>query len=166
MDIFDDYFLELWRVLEKNGVRYILVGGFAINLHGYQRHTGDIDLYIDDTLENRKRLRKTFLELDMGDFESMERIQFVPGWVDFSLNNGVRLDIMTSLKGVNFSFNECLEMAPLAEIEGVMVPFLHINHLMLNKKAVNRPKDQVDVIYLEKIVEIQKNEGDKNQPAQ
>lgn len=44
MDIFDDYFLELWRVLEKNGVRYILVGGFAINFHGYQRHTGDIDL--------------------------------------------------------------------------------------------------------------------------
>lgn len=100
----------------------------------------------------------------MGDFESIERMQFVPGWVDFPLNNGIRLDIMTSLKGVNFSFDECLEMAPLAEIEGVMVPFLHINHLMLNKKAVNRPKDQVDIIYLEKIIEIQKKERDKKQP--
>jgi hypothetical protein len=51
---------------------------------------------------------------------------------------------MTSLvKEIDFSFNECLPMAPVAEIEGVMVPcFLHINQLIQNKKVVNRPKDQ------------------------
>jgi hypothetical protein len=45
-------------------------------------------------------------------------------------------------------------MASLADLEGVEVPFLHINHLIENKKIVNRPKDQVDVIELEKIREI------------
>lgn len=90
----------------------------------------------------------------MGDYESMETIQFVPGWVDFALNNGVRLDIMTSLKGVNLSFDECLQLAPVAEIDGVMIPFLHINHLIANKKSVNRSKDQIDVIELEKIKKI------------
>jgi hypothetical protein len=87
----------------------------------------------------------------MGDFESIERMQFIPGWVDFSLTNGVRLDIMTSLKGVDLSFDEILQMAPVAEIEGILIPFLHINHLIANKKVVNRPRDQIDVIELEKI---------------
>ena len=42
-------------------------------------------------------------------------------------------------------------MASVADLEGVEVPFLHISHLIENKKIVNRPKDQVDVIELEKI---------------
>jgi hypothetical protein len=45
-------------------------------------------------------------------------------------------------------------MASIADIEGVAVPFLHINHLIENKKVVNRPKDQIDVIELEKIRKI------------
>jgi len=61
---------------------------------------------------------------------------------------------MTALKGVDLSFDECLLMAPVAEIDGVMVPFLHINHLIANKKSVNRSKDQIDVIELEKIKKI------------
>jgi len=154
MDVYDDSFLGLWRVLNENEVKYIMVGGFAINFHGYQRHTGDIDLYIEDSIPNRMKIRKAFREMEMGDFDSIERMQFIPGWVDFSLNNGVRLDIMTSLKGVDLSFDECLQMAPVAEIDGVMVPFLHINHLIQNKKVVNRPKDQIDVIELEKIKKI------------
>jgi hypothetical protein len=154
MDVYDDSFLDLWRIFNANEVRYIMVGGFATNFHGFQRHTGDINLYIEDSLLNRKKIRKAFLELEMGDYESIEQIQFVPGWVDFSLNNGVRLDIMTSLKGVDMLFDEILQMAPVAEIEGVFVPFLHINHLIANKKVVNRSKDQIDVIELEKIKKI------------
>lgn len=99
-------------------------------------------------------LRQAFIDLGLGDFEPLERMAFIPGWVDFQLNNGVKLDIMTSLKGVDLTFEECLKMAPIAEIEGLLVPFLHINHLIDNKKAVNLPKDQIDVIELEKIKEI------------
>lgn len=62
------------------------------------------------------------------------------------------MDIMTAMKGLeNIPFNECLSMASVADLEGVEVPFLHISHLIENKKIVNRPKDQVDVIELEKI---------------
>jgi hypothetical protein len=49
-------------------------------------------------------------------------------------------------------------MASIAEIEGFKMPFLHINHLIANKKAVNRSKDQLDVIYLEKIKKLQEDE--------
>lgn len=159
MDMYGKVFLDLWQSLNKRGVRYIMVGGFAANLHGFHRYTGDVDLYIDDTLDNRKKLREVFVDLDLGDFESLETMQFIPGWTDFQLNNGIRMDFMTSLKGVELSFNECLELAPTAEIEGIMVPFLHINQLLENKRAVFRPKDQIDIIELEKIKEERKKMG-------
>ena len=101
-----------------------------------------------------------FKDYGMGDFEMMERLQFVPGWTNFNLNNGLRVDIMTEMKGLEASsFNEYLELASIAEIENVSIPFLHINHLIANKKAVDRPKDQVDVIYLEKIKKLREEEN-------
>lgn len=89
-----------------------------------------------------------------------ERMQIVPGWTSFNLNNGYKLDLMTGMKGLeDFSFDECFSMATEAEILDLKIPFLHINHLIANKKAVNRPKDQLDVIYLEKIKQIRAEEG-------
>jgi predicted nucleotidyltransferase len=155
MDIFDEEILKFWAALQNQGVKYIMVGGYATNLHGFQRYTGDIDIWIDDTTENRTRLRKAFSECGMGDYYMLETMQFVPGWTDFNLMNGLRLDIMVSMKGLEgYTFDECLNMASVAEIDGVKVPFLHINQLIANKKAVNRPKDQIDVIELELIKRI------------
>ena len=155
MDIYDDGFLELWKVLNKHNVQYIMVGGFAVNMHGYTRATKDADLWLKDTIENRKNLRKAFKELDYGDFESVETIKFLPGWTQFYLNNGVLLDIMTEMKGIErLSFDDCLSKASIADFEGIQVPFLHINHLLANKKAVDRPKDKQDIIELEKIKEL------------
>lgn len=161
MDIYEEGFINLWRCFNSNGVRYIMVGGFATNLHGYSRFTAVIDLFLDDTLENRKNLRNAFKELGLGDFEPIERIEFIPGWVDFQLENGVKMDIMTSLKGVTLTFEECLKMAPIAEIGHIEVPFLHINQLIDNKRAVNRPKDQFDVVELEKIRQLSGQTGGK-----
>lgn len=158
MDIFDEEILKFWAALQNQMVRYIMVGGYATNLHGFQRYTGDIDIWIEDTLENRKRLRNAFAECGMGDFYMLETMQFVPGWTEFNLMNGLRLDIMVSMKGLeSYSFDECLEMASIADIDGVQIPFLHINLLIANKKAVNRPKDQLDVIELERIKRIQED---------
>ena len=153
MDILDADLIHFWTILNKYGVQYIMVGGFAVNLYGYTRATNDIDLLLKDDIPNRNNLAKAFSALGYGDI-SFDQLQFVPGWTNFYIGTGVQLDIMTSLKGVDLSFDECLQMAPVAGIEDVMVPFLHINHLIQNKKAVNRPKDQIDVIELEKIKKI------------
>ena len=153
MDILDEDLIHFWTILNKYSVQYIMVGGFAVNLYGYTRATTDIDLLLKDDLLNKQSLAKAFSELGYGDI-SFEQLQFVPGWTNFYIGTGVQLDIMTSLKGVDISFDECLQMAPVAEIDGVMVPFLHINHLIANKKSVNPLKDQIDVIELEKIQKI------------
>jgi hypothetical protein len=152
VDIFDEEILNFWSALQEYNVQYIVVGGYATNLHGYQRFTGDLDIWLKDTLENRKQLRKAFVKCDMGDYPLIETMQFILGWTDFHLNNGLRLDILIEMKGLEgYTFDECLEMASIADIDSVNVPFLHINQLIENKKIVNRPKDQIDVAALEQI---------------
>lgn len=152
MDIFDQEILNFWIALQEFNVQYIMVGGYATNLHGYQRFTGDLDIWLKDNLENRKALRRAFLKCDMGDYPMIDYMQFIPGWTEFHLNNGLRLDIFIDMKGLEgYTFDECLEMASVAEIEDAKVPFLHINQLIENKKVVNRPKDQIDVLALEEI---------------
>jgi len=152
VDIFDEEIINFWKALQDNKVEYILVGGYAINLHGYQRFTGDLDIWLKDTLENRQALRAAFICCDMGDFPMIEYMQFLPGWTEFHLNNALRLDILTDMRGLEaYTFDECLQMASIADIEGINIPFLHINQLIENKKQVNRPKDQLDVLALEEI---------------
>ena len=158
MDIFDEVILKFWKALEEFNVKYIMVGDYATNLHGYQRFTGDLDIWLKDDLENRKALRKAFLKCDMGDYPMIDHMQFIPGWTDFHLNNGLRLDILIDMKGLEgYTFDECLEMASVANIEDANVPFLHINQLIENKKVVNRPKDQIDVLALEQIRKLRDN---------
>lgn len=158
MDVLDEGLLRFWKLLNDHDVKYIMVGGFATRFHGFNRSTDDLDIWLYDTLDNRKRLRLAFKELGYGDFPSLETMQFVPGWTSFYVENTIELDIMTSMKGIeDLSFLECLDIASVADLDGIIVPFLHINQLIDNKKAVNRPKDQIDVIALEKIRELREN---------
>ena len=59
---------------------------------------------------------------------------------------------MTSMVGVEATFDECLQVARVADIDGIKIPVVHIRHLIANKKAVGRPKDQLDVQNLERIL--------------
>lgn len=139
-----------------------MVGGVATNFNGYQRTTDDIDIWIEDNEVNRENLRKAFKMSDMGDFYMLRTMQIIPGWTNFHLNNGLRVDILIDMKGLeSYTFDQCLEKANFAEIEGVKVPFLHVNQLIANKTAVNRPKDQVDVLYLERIKKILDERSDE-----
>jgi hypothetical protein len=159
MDVLEEELVKFWNTLNANGVRYIMIGGFATRFHGFDRNTDDLDMWLEDTLENRKNLRKSFLISGFGDFALLDTIKFIPGWTGFKISGGIELDILTEMKGLEYlTFNQCLNMASIADLVGTKVPFLHINHLIENKKIVNRPKDQVDVIELEKIRQIRGQE--------
>ncbi len=154
MDVFDEELLRFWKIAYEFHLRYVMIGGVATNLHGYQRTTEDIDIWIEDTKINREILRGVFKEYGLGDMEALAEMQFVPGWTYFHLNNGLRIDIMTSVKGLQEPFSEYLKYASVATIYEIDIPFLHLNHLIEAKKAANRPKDRIDLIELEKIREI------------
>lgn len=144
--------INIWKIFEVNNVKYITIGGFAVNIYGYSRNTGDLDILIEDSLENRKNLRKAFIEIGIGDFESIETMQFIPGWTDFTLFFGLRLDVMTSIKGLeNVPFEELLEKATKVIMGNVAVNFIDYDNLIIAKKATNRLKDKLDLKELNKI---------------
>lgn len=144
--------VNIWQKLKENNVRYLTIGGLAVNIYGYTRNTGDIDLLIDDTIENRKNLRKAFEAIGIGDFIEIETMQFVPGFTDFTISYDLRLDIMTSIKGLeNENFNTLLENATIILLKETPVYFLDYESLIIAKKATNRLKDQLDIEELEKL---------------
>lgn len=149
----DEIFI-IWKYLKENDVRYITIGGFAVNIYGYNRNTGDLDILIDDSIDNRRKLRKAFKEIGIGDFEAIETIQFIPGWTDFTLSFGLRLDVMTSIKGLEDTpFEELYDAATVVLLGGVEVKFIDYENLIKAKKASNRPKDQLDIEELNKLNE-------------
>lgn len=144
--------IDIWKFFFQYNVKYITIGGFAVNIYGFNRNTGDIDIYLDDTVENRINLRNAFIEIGLGDFESIETMQFLPGWTDFALSYGLRLDIMTSVKGLeDKSFDDLDKVATIVMIDEIPVKFIDYNNLIIAKKASNRPKDILDIEELEKL---------------
>jgi predicted nucleotidyltransferase len=151
MDLLDEELISFWRRLNSCHLKYIMIGGLAVRFHGYNRATDDLDMWIQDVPENRKRLRLAFSELGYGDMPEIETMQIIPGWTSFHAA-GIVLDLFTEMPGLeHLTFDECFDQASIANIEGVEVRFLHLNHLLLNKQKLNRPKDQLDIIYLSRI---------------
>ena len=116
----------------------------------------DIDILIEDSLENRKNLRQAFLEIGIGDIPAIETMLFLPGWTDFSLFFGIRLDVMTSIKGLeDQTFDVLLEKATIVMLNEIPIYFIDYQSLIVAKKATNRLKDQLD---LEQLGEIKPEE--------
>ena len=144
--------VEIWKYFSLNKVKYLTIGGFAVNIYGYGRNTGDIDIFIEDSIENRENLRLALKQSGIGDFKNMSTMQFIPGWTDVTLNFNLRLDIMTSVKGIeNKTFEQLLEKAYIVEISDIPVYFIDYENLIIAKKAANRPKDLLDIEELEKL---------------
>jgi hypothetical protein len=129
-----------------------MIGEIAANFHGFIQFTGKFEIWLKDILENRKNLRTALHEYGLPDMESLETLDFVPGWSSIMLIDGYELDILTEVKGLeNIPFDECFNLASIAKLNDTKVPFLHINHLIRSKQATARPKDLLDIIELEKI---------------
>lgn len=152
MDLFEEELVILFKAFQSANLSYIMVGGFATNLHGFSRFTADLDIWIKDTPENKQRFRKAIALAGYGDFPQYETMEFVPGWTTLALNNDMELDIMAFM--ANFTaanFDECYELAPIMDILGNKVRVLHLNHLIAEKAKLGRPKDLIDLEELEKI---------------
>ena len=154
----DDDIIIFWKALHKYEVEYILVGGFAVNFHGFARNTGDLDVWIKDSTANRQKLIKAFSEVFNDNFNYMKTMQFIPGWSCFKMEKGFEIDIMTDLKGLPQSaFDACLEKSRTESILGIPVRFLNYNDLVKSKLAAGRPKDIMDIEELKL-----RNTDDKN----
>lgn len=147
-----DQINNIFSIFFKFKVKYIVIGGFAVNLYGYTRNTGDLDIYIDDSIQNRKNLREAFIEIGIGDFEALETMQFVAGWTEFNLDYGMRLDLMINIKGLEDKpFDELLDVATIVLLNEIPVYFIDFKNLIISKKAANTLKDILDIEELNKL---------------
>ena len=88
------------ETLKKTKLTYSRNWWFSCKYVRYSRNTGDIDIFIEDTFQNRKNLRLAFAAIGIRDFSQIESMQFVAIFTDFTNSYDLRLDVMTSVKGL------------------------------------------------------------------
>lgn len=147
-NIFNDDFREFIRYLNTHEVEYILVGGYSVIIHGYNRTTGDMDVWVNQTKENFYKLAKACSNFGLMTDDLTEENFLRNDDIDvFTFGRPpVAIDIMKKVKGLDF--DEVYKFANMVDVEGLRVRLIHLNHLIQAKKASNRPKDQDDIIHL------------------
>jgi hypothetical protein len=140
-------FKEFIQSLNDNAVRYLLVGGYAVALHGYPRYTKDLDIWVESTTENAARIIKALQQFGFGSLELKESDFTTPDQVIQLGYPPNRIDMLTSLSGVEFS--ECYASRVTEEIDEVPVIFIDLENLKKNKKATGRHQDLADIENLE-----------------
>jgi hypothetical protein len=144
-NLFNDDFQDFLRALWQQEVRYVLVGGYSVILHGYSRTTGDLDVWVEKTAANYEQLTKAFFAFGMPVFD-MSAHNFLenPAMDVFTFGRPpVAIDIITQLKGLEFI--EGFEAANITEVDGLPVRLIHYQHLLRAKEAAGRPRDKNDL---------------------
>jgi hypothetical protein len=156
MDLFEEEIILFFKNLSSQEVKFILVGGLAVNYHGFNRSTGDIDIWIYDDEENRKKFINGLRNYGIEGAEVYKDLPFVAGYSELMLDNGMIIDIMSELQFFKKeNFEECytradaFELAPKVELK-----ILHINNLIQEKEKSKRPKDSIDAMELKKLYKV------------
>jgi len=136
-------FADLLVELSRQGVKYILVGGLAVDLCGYSRVTHDVDIIVERSEENIKLLINCLLSFGNGSAK-------VLSYDDFDLEEGcIRivenfpLDVFTIMRGN--TYNDLLNYLKIHKLRGFDIPYLNADGLIELKKESLRSQDQIDV---------------------
>lgn len=143
----EDY-KEMLQLLSEEQVDFIIVGAYALGVHGYPRATGDIDIWVKPNNTNSRKLY-TALARFGAPLEQFEIDDFAIKGIIFQI--GViprRIDIITKIDGV--TYEEADEDKITVEVEGLMLPVISLKKLIKNKMATGREKDQLDIKTLKK----------------
>jgi hypothetical protein len=137
---------EFIALLNSLKVEYLVVGGHAVAFHGHPRFTGDIDFFIRATSENAERVLRALDAFGFGSLGVKAADLTEPGQVIQLGRPPNRIDILTSISGVDFD-SAWPSRAP-ADLDGHAVNFIGMDDLLKNKHAAGRPKDLADAVKL------------------
>lgn len=141
-------FKEFIELLEKNQVRYLVVGGYAVSVHSYPRYTGDLDIFIAIEPSNSCGVLKTFREFGFTDPEISENDFLEADSIVEIDREPLKIQVMNEISGVSFEEAEATRM--LVPVDGIDVPFISLEMLIKNKLSTTRDKDRVDADILQK----------------
>ena len=147
LNLFNKDFLDFLQLLDKNNVDFLLVGGYAVILHGYARSTGDMDLWVNQNEENYSKLKKVYEEFGAPIF-SLEEF-FSDKFDVWSMGVEPRkIEVLTKVSGLNFI--ESKSHCDWINEKDFKVPYIDFEDLMKNKLASGRLKDLLDYQQLNK----------------
>ena len=146
--IFNPDFVEFLQCLHAKSVESILVGGYAVVLHGYPRTTGDMDIWVRPSVDNYKRLQAAFALFGLPTNAISEATFLDTANTDvFTFGRPpMAIDVLTKVKGLDFE--ETFKAAEIVNIDNAPLRLIHLNHLKQAKKAANRNKDKDDLEHL------------------
>jgi hypothetical protein len=136
-------FKEFLRLLNEKGVRYLLIGGYAVGYHGYPRATNDMDIWIAVNPENAERAVTVLREFGFDLPELTASLFQKENKIIRMGNPPLRIEISTGISGVDFE--ECFRTRVLDSLDDVQVNIIDLAHLKANKKASGRLKDLADL---------------------
>lgn len=155
-----DTLLRVCRVLNKHSVEYLLVGGTAVALHGYYRHSvtiagavsdkPDVDAWYNPTYGNYFKLLDALEALgqNVAVFRNEQAPNPKKSFFKYEFES-FTLDLLPALKSP-MPFNSSFARKERVVFEEVSIPFIHYDDLLLDKAANGRPKDLADIEELQK----------------
>lgn len=144
MSLQDDY-SEFIRILNENRVRYLVIGGYAVAFHGHPRATDDVDVLIDASETNIRRVERALLRF-AGAAPRPEALRRKHGMIRIG-GAIAHVDITTKVDGLA-AFEPLWARRVEGELLGEPVSYVSLRDLLRTKRAANRPKDQGDIAVL------------------
>jgi hypothetical protein len=136
-------FKEFLRLLNANRVDYLVVGGYAVGLHGYPRATADLDIWVRALPDNAERIMQALRTFGFDLPTLVPQLFIDPRSIVRLGTPPFRIEIMTSIDGVEFG--ACRRRSCEFDIDGEPVPVISLADLKTNKRAAGRNKDLADL---------------------
>lgn len=144
----DEVFLNLCKALNHNHVNYVVVGGFAVIIHGFPRTTADIDLVVETTHDNIERLKKAlnqiFHDKSVEEITASDLNKYAV--VRYGTPDGFYIDIIGKI-GQVADYKSLSGDVTTYEISDTKIPVCSLENLIRIKKTI-RPKDKMDLEFL------------------
>ncbi len=135
-------FKEFAELLNAHGVDYLVVGGYALAVHGHPRYTGDIDFWLRSSEANVQRVMEALRAFGFGSL-GLRAEDFAADAVIQLGQPPRRIDLLMSIDGV--SFEDCYQRREMVEVNGVKMNFIGLDDFKTNKRASGRHKDLADL---------------------
>lgn len=140
---------ELIGLLGSHRVRFLVVGAHALAVHGRPRATGDLDIWVEPTPANAKRVGAVLKAFGFPALARQARRFAEPDRMATLGREPLRIDLLTSITGV--TFKKAWRGRVRVQLDGHEVGFLGLKDLVENKRAAGRPKDLLDVALIEEM---------------
>lgn len=140
-----------------NQVKMILVGGGAVNFHGYQRHSADVDFWIEVSDDNLEKLLKTLQDMDYNISDLPEQVKTGAQNISVKISPVLELELITNFNPGK-TFEQAYNESIIVQKENISYRVLSFNDLVLSKISTGREKDKLDIEELQKI-QIRKNKS-------